>query len=82
MMRSDNEQGLHHTLPLGHISLSFDLHIVKIGEDHPMANTSYHEEISFFVRTLDRVVALYKTKSLRCPRTMARKYQLQIMVHQ
>ena len=63
MMRSVDEKGLHHTLPPGHVSLSFDLHIFEIGENHPIENTSYHGETSFFFGTLDRVVALYKPKS-------------------
>ena len=82
MMKSDIEQGLHHTLPSRHISLSFDPHIFEIGEDHPIDNTSYDGETSFFVRTLDRMVALYKPKILQCLRTMAHKYQIQTTVHQ
>ena len=54
MTRSDNELGSHNILPLGHISLSFGLHIFEIGEDHPIGNTSFHGETSSFVGTLGR----------------------------
>ena len=59
MTRSDNEQGLHHILPLRRISLSFDLHIFGIGEDNLTSNTSYDGETSLFVGTKDKNIGFY-----------------------